>query len=170
MEWVGQNKIGTPVLRMRCADEYGIDFEGVATMCWSEPTLVRTIRLLGFRCHVAFDIDAHGFRFGIGEQGDGLFETSRLLSGSVIRNLDGALLAGHHGLFGELRNGASARSTGLVNDQGGGSGIGVGEHTFHHGVVFGELTEVVGGFVECDFGFGLPKYCGQSGNQKREGE
>ena len=67
--------------------------------------------------HIAFYIQADDFFLGIGADSDGLAEMSRKLAGAVVSHCDFTAFARLDRSLRILRNGASARSNGLVNDQ-----------------------------------------------------
>ena len=75
-------------------------------------------RLFGvFGSHVAFNEQTHHFGLGVGAQRNGLLEVSGVFACTVVGNLDGSGLSGHHRLFVYSGHCASARCHCLMDYQ-----------------------------------------------------
>ena len=101
-------------------------------------------------CHVAFNVESCHFNSSVSADGNRLLEMSGELAGTIVRNLDLALLTGFHWLLGVLGDSTSTRCDGLIDDQHLLADVGIRKSASHLGIFLGEGAEVMGGLVELD--------------------
>ena len=101
--------------------------------------------------HLASDVDAGQTVGGVSTDGDDFLESAGHFPLTVVGDVDFTLLARFDGRLGEIGHRASAGGDGLLDDEG--LVARVFEHKFvADGLVFGEVSEIVRGFLEGDDG------------------